>query len=101
MKSFGPNTVLACVAALVTATAPQSTRASITFDDFNVNEGHFNQAPTFSGSTLGILASSTADRVTTDAPLEGVGHEKLVFNTNGASPVQVRFLSGTGTPANN
>lgn len=74
--------------------------APVVIDDFNVNEGHFSSVPTASGSTAGILASSTADRVTT-IPVEGAGCERLVFNTNGAATVRVRFLSGGGTIANN
>ena len=78
----------------------QCAQASITFDDFNVNEGHFGSVPTASGSTAGILTSSTADRVTT-SPVEGAGCEQLVFITNSAASVRVRFLSGGGTVANN
>lgn len=76
--------------------------ALVVFDDFNINEGHFNQNPTFSGSTTGIATTSTAVRITTDS-FEGAGNEQLVFNDDatagGAS--RVRFLSGSGTPANN
>ena len=76
--------------------------AAIIFDDFNTGEGHFTREPTFSGSTAGILTTSTADQVGTDAPLEGPGHEKLVLNWDGTSSAQrVRFLSGTGAAANN
>src|SRR5262249_7800065 len=46
-------------------------RASIVFDDFNSNEGHFNQNPTFSG-TSNVSSASTANRVTT-AAFEGIG----------------------------
>jgi PEP-CTERM motif-containing protein len=81
--------------------------ASITFDDFNVNEGHFNLAPSFSGSNANVAGSSTADRNATAAnnpggAKEGAGFERIVLNTTTAgSSTRLRFLSGGGTPANN
>lgn len=79
-----------------------SASAQTIFDDFNTSEGHFNLQPSFSGSTAGILTSSTADRVETDSPLEGIGHQKLVLGWNGtSSAIVVRHLSGGGTIANN
>jgi len=74
--------------------------APLILDDFNVSEGHFNLSPTFSGSTAGILTSSTADRVST-SPVEGTGCEQLLFYTNNAATVRVRFLSGSGSAGNN
>jgi hypothetical protein len=81
---------------------PAANAASIIFDDFNVDEGHFNLAPAFSGSTSNIVnATSTADRITTDAA-EGDGSQQLVLNmTSEAAATRVRFLSGGGTAANN
>jgi hypothetical protein len=95
--------LLIALGAVLATAVPQMVQAqstNIIFDDFNINEGHFATVPTFSGSTVGILASSTADRVTV-SPVEGVGCERLVFNTNGAASVRVRFLSGSGSAANN
>lgn len=102
MKLFSKTSLLACAAALAIA-APQHTQAApITFDDFNVGEGHFAAVPNFSGTSTGTAASSTADRVTTDVPLEGAGHEKIVLDYNGTgASFRCRFLSGTGTVANN
>ena len=85
-------------AAILMAAGMSTANAAIIFDDFNVDEGRFGLAPTFSGSTTGINTNSTADRITTNAPLEGVGHERLVLNDDatvgGAS--RLRFLSGGG-----
>ena len=85
---------------MVMATAPLLIAAPVTFGDFNVNLGTFNSVPTASGSTAGILASSTSTRVTTN-PFEGAGCAQLVFNTNGASTIRIRYLSGGGSPGNN
>lgn len=104
-KSFIINTVLACSAALVIAMPRGAQGAAIIFDDFNVNEGHFTSTPaTGSGSSSTIDPSSTADRVTTDSPLEGAGHQKFVLvpkpvNLGGA--IRLRHLSGGGSAANN
>ena len=79
-----------------------SARASIVFDDFNTNEGHFTSSPGNNGSGTSTIAStSTADRVTL-APLEGAGNEEVVAVFSTATPIErMRFLSGAGTPANN
>lgn len=74
--------------------------APITFADFDVNMGVFGSTPTGSGSTAGLLTTSTAGRVTT-SPLEGAGCAQLVFITNNAATVRVRWLAGGGTPGNN
>src|SRR5436190_23002041 len=73
--------------------------ASVIFDDFNVNEGHFNQAPTFSSSS-NVSSTSTADRITSDS-LEGAGSEQIVAVMNTTNPARIRFVSGNGTVANN
>jgi hypothetical protein len=80
----------------------------IFFDDFNIDEGHFGFTPTFTGSTTGV-ASGTADRVTTSAPFEGAGHQKIAFVPSGFAPLRIRYLSGgppytsgtAGNPENN
>ena len=88
--------------AVVLSFANSSSAVLVVFDDFNVDEGHFNQHPTFSGSTNGIATNSTAVRVTTDS-FEGAGNEQLVFNddTTPGGSSRVRFLSGSGTPSLN
>lgn len=93
---------MAAVAAFIAMTMTPKIHAQITFDDFNANEGRFNLAPNFSGSSANVAASSTADRVTTDGPLEGAGHERLVFiPTTEGSAIRCRFLSGSGSAGNN
>jgi hypothetical protein len=83
---------------LVVACCSTASAALVVLDDFNTNEGRFGLAPTFSGSTTGLAATSTADRITTDS-YEGAGSEQLVFiddaTPGGAS--RVRFLSGGGS----
>ena len=84
---------------------PLSSKALV-LDDFNSNEGHFASNPNASGTTVGIDgALSKLDRVTTNAPLEGIGHQRLfLVHTNGAgalTPARLRHLSGGGTVANN
>jgi hypothetical protein len=87
---------------VVGAIVPAASAAIVVIDDFNTNEGHFAQAPTFSGSTTGIATTSTADQVTTDS-YEGAGSEQLVLldNTTPGGTSRVRFLSGGGSAANN
>jgi len=89
-------------AALATASilvAPASA-ATIVLDDFNVNEGRFALAPTFSGSTSGLATTSTADRITTDS-FEGEGSQQLIFldDATAGGTSRVRFLSGGGSAA--
>jgi hypothetical protein len=86
---------LAVAAAIVLVGWSTSAHASIIFDDFNTNEGHFNQAPTFSGTT-NTSTASTADRITTGA-FEGVGCEEVVAVMSTANPARIRFVSGNGT----
>jgi hypothetical protein len=103
MKNFA--LALAIVGALCGQAA-----ADLVFTDFNASEGKFGYAPTFSGTSVGEAASSTADRVTTDTPFEGAGHQKLVLNSDGtATLLRIRHLSGgppndtpnAGSPAGN
>ena len=83
---------------------------SVIFDNFNVDEGHFGYAVTFSGTTVGEDATSTADRVTTDSPFEGEGHQKLVLVHDATTTAfRLRHVSGgppytsanAGTPVGN
>ena len=96
----------ACALTAVWALAPFARAAVTVIDDFEANEGHFAQAPNFSGSSAGFAAASTADR-TTEAFFSGAASEKLfiddVVGTNdpGGGAWRLRFLSGGGTPANN
>lgn len=83
-----------------TTTPPTSTTTVL--DSFETGEGHFNTAPTYSGSTTGIATTSTADRSTTKKK-NGSYAEALVLkdNTSSTAAWEVRFLSGSGDPAQN
>lgn len=71
-------------------------------DTFEANEGHFNTAPGYSGSTTGISASSTADRNCSMAKVGSCSeHLKLVDNPSNTQNWSVRFLSGGGSPSAN
>ncbi len=67
--------------------------------NFEIDEGYFNWSTTYSGSNQNILATSTADRVTSTAH-RGAGSEKIFVDTSAASWV-LRFVSGIGSPAAN
>jgi exopolysaccharide biosynthesis protein len=75
------------------------------FDDFEINEGHFDKAPTYTSGTQytqGISVLSTLDRVVTD-PHWGSGSSKAVLYDSAGSSTswRVRLLSGSGIPSNN
>ena len=68
-------------------------------DDFSNGVGHFNTQPTFSGSTVGIAATSTAEHY-----VDGDHTHlrlNLVDNTSVTTAWRVRMLSSEGTPASN
>lgn len=73
-----------------------------TLDGFESGEGHFTSTPSYSGSTTGIGAASTAER---DCTMARVGscseHLRLVDNAANTQAWAVRFLSGGGTPSAN
>lgn len=93
-----------CAAIVAMACGAASVQAApIIFDDFNVDEGHFNLQPSFAGQSANVSLASTAERVTTVA-LEGEGSQELVFirsDTPSPAGYRVRHLSGGGTPAAN
>lgn len=71
-------------------------------DDFNINEGRFTSTPATGSGTSQVDPASTADRVTTDGPFEGAGHQRLYLtNKSGATSFRLRHLSGGGSAANN
>jgi hypothetical protein len=80
--------------------------AVVILDDFEVDEGHFADPPSFSGSTGGILApTSTADRDTTEAST-GIASQRLFIDDDpnnfiSGDPWRVRHLSGRGNIAAN
>lgn len=68
-------------------------------DNFTNGVGHFNTSPTFSGSTTGIAATSTATHY-----VDGTHtHLRLNLNDNASvtTPWKIRLLSSEGTPASN
>jgi PKD repeat protein len=71
-------------------------------DDFETDEGHFNQYPTYSGTTIGISAESTQERVTTTS-YGGSGslEVSLLDDTSISTDWVARLLSGLGSPDNN
>ncbi len=77
--------------------------ATVILDGFDGAEGHFNQVPTYSGSTGGIDATSTADLTDTEKLGLMGGSQKIVLIDNAASTAawSVRHLSGTGAPGAN
>jgi hypothetical protein len=74
----------------------------IALDNFDVNSGHFNTIPTYSGTTVGIATTSTWGRVT-DLPQAGAGCMRGILNDDPSNTTnwKIRLLSGGGTPANN
>ncbi|MGB0514740.1 MAG: N-acetylmuramoyl-L-alanine amidase, partial [Wenzhouxiangellaceae bacterium] len=71
-------------------------------DSFESSEGHFDTSPTYSGSTVGISTSSTANRVCTIARNGSCSEQiKLVDDSSSSSNWAVRFLSGSGRPSSN
>lgn len=71
-------------------------------DSFEGTEGHFNTAPTLSGSTRGISTSSTAVR-SSQVKRNGSWAEQIKFVDNSSTSAnwQVRFLSASGRPSSN
>ena len=97
---FATSCLRAAAAALAIGAASVASAAPIIFDDFNSGEGHFNVAPNFSGTSVGELATSTADH----DPANGVegGSQNLVLLHDGSTTnLRIRHLSGSGAPANN
>jgi MYXO-CTERM domain-containing protein len=93
------------LAGLIGAVLAPAASAAIIFDDFNTSLGHFGYAPNFSSQSVGEAVPpstpiGTNERVETDSPLEGAGHQKLVLVHDGlAVNMRIRHLSG-GPPYN-
>lgn len=81
---------------------PGSGGTTTILDSFESSEGHFTSTPSYSGSTTGINATSTAER---DCSISKNGscseHLALIDNPSNSSAWAVRFLSGGGTPGSN
>lgn len=73
----------------------------VALDDFETGTGHFNLQTTYSGSTVGIIGTQPTLDNTTAA--FGIQSLKIILVDDPAQTVDwaVRFLSGTGSPANN
>jgi hypothetical protein len=80
-----------CLVALAMFAFAGSARASIIFDDFNVDAGHFGYAPAFS-STTNFTTASTSSRITSDS-VEGAGSMSLALVHSTATTNRCRFLS--------
>lgn len=76
-------------------------------DDFEGSKGHFAQAPNFSGTSVGFLATSNTvlDTTTPAFSLTSSLQVNILDDTAVAAPDgsawRLRLLSGGGTPANN
>jgi N-acetyl-anhydromuramyl-L-alanine amidase AmpD len=79
-----------------------STAFTGVLDDFETSEGRFNTEPAVSGSTVGIASSSSAERNSTRVK-NGAWSEQIALRDNTATSAnwKVRFLSGSGDPAQN
>ncbi|WP_395373090.1 N-acetylmuramoyl-L-alanine amidase [Marinicella sp. W31] len=74
----------------------------VILDNFEQSEGRFNTPPNYSGSTTGIASSSFAQRTSSIVHTGSYAeHIQLRDNPNTNAPWAVRFLSGSGAPANN
>lgn len=101
------SSVLACAFGGFLSLGGVASAAPIVLDSFDVDEGHFNQHPGFSGTSAGFDKNSppsVADRVT-DIKYAGDGSQRVSI-TDVAGNVadtgwRVRHLSGGGTPASN
>lgn len=82
-------------------TSPSNTNNTI-LDDFENGAGHFDKSPTFSGSTIGISSSSSA-QFTNDVAKNGLGSLQIILKDDPAvaNDWSVRLVSGSGNPANN
>lgn len=80
---------------------PNASGLGNSLEDFEIDEGAFYTSPSFSGSTEGILTSSTSERVTTEAQ-SGGGSQEIVINADpNSTDWFVRHLAGGGNPGNN
>jgi Phosphodiester glycosidase len=72
------------------------------FDDFEGSKDHFASAPTASGSSRNVAASSSST-VDTQYAQMGESSLRLDIDNSGASPerLQLRLLSGGASPSNN
>lgn len=84
------------------ASQPGNPPAPQVLDSFETGLGHFRHSPTYSGSTVGISSSSTAQRWCSMARVGSCSLQvKLVDNPNSNANWAVRLLSGGGNPGSN
>jgi N-acetyl-anhydromuramyl-L-alanine amidase AmpD len=81
---------------------PTPTPSTTVLDNFESSEGRFNTAPSYSGSTVGISSSSTAER-TTAIRRNGLASQQITLYDNASSSANwaVRHLSASGNPSGN
>ena len=97
---FATSCLRAAAAALAIGAGSIASAAPIIFDDFNTGEGHFNVAPNFSGTSVGELATSTADHNPAGG-VEGGSQDLVLVHDGSATNLRIRHLSGSGSAANN
>lgn len=68
----------------------------VNITDFELGEGYFANAPDFSGSNMGILAGTTAERVTSMSQAGGASQELNIVGDAGGW--FLRHLAGIGSP---
>ncbi|MCA9229348.1 MAG: glycoside hydrolase family 25 protein [Planctomycetales bacterium] len=76
---------------------PPDPGSIVMITDFESDEGYFNWPTSYSGSNVGIGASSTANRVTTEAQ-QGIASQEIYIDGDPSSWVY-RHVSGIGSPA--
>jgi hypothetical protein len=75
---------------------------SLVLDDFEEDMGHFYRAPNYSGSTKGIRSTSYCELSTNHYYTNAQSLKIILQDDNSSSDDwKVRFLSGSGAPANN
>jgi N-acetyl-anhydromuramyl-L-alanine amidase AmpD len=81
---------------------PGSGGTTTLLDSFESSEGHFTSTPSYSGSTTGINATSTAERDCGTAHGGSCSeHLTLIDNPANTQAWSVRFLSGGGAAGSN
>ena len=80
---------------------PNSASPGNVIDDFEADEGHFTWSVTSSPQTEGLSATSTINRVTTEAQAGSASQELNLIDDGAPGSWTLRHVSGAGSPANN
>jgi N-acetylmuramoyl-L-alanine amidase len=75
--------------------------ATTVLDSFESSVGHFVTSPSYSGSTTGIAATSSATRNCSIRHNGSCSLQVRLVDAAGAAPWAVRLLSGSGNPGSN